>query len=80
MTDPDNQIQQLTAKAAKVQTLLTQAETKVESITEQIAEIDARMAEMNVTPENAEDKMAKLIEKRDKEIAKAQAAYDGLDI
>ncbi len=80
MIDPDSQIQQLTAKAAKVQTLLTQAETKVESITEQIAEIEARMAEMNVTPENAEDKMAKLIEKRDKEIAKAQAAYDGLDI
>lgn len=80
MTDRTNEIQALKAKQEKAQTLLTQAQTRKESLEERRQEVIAKMAAMNVTPENVEEKLAKLIEKRDALLAEAQKTLNGIEL
>lgn len=80
MTDPQEAVAALKKKQEKARTLLTQAQTRAEALQEQIAQIEEKMAAMNVTPENAEDKLAKLLAKRDAELAEKQALFDGIDL
>ena len=80
MTDRTNEIQQLQAKRDKAQTLLTQAQTRKESLEERRAENVAKMAKLGVTPENAEEKLAKLTKKLDLLLEDAQEKLAGIDL
>ncbi len=79
-TDRSDEINALKAKQEKAQTALTQAQTRRESLEERKAEVVAKMEAMGVTPENAEEKLAKLIAKRDELLAEAKEVLDGVQL
>ncbi len=83
MTDRTKEIQaleELEAKQEKAKTLVTQILTRQESLEATRADILAKMEAMNVSPDNAEEKLAKLVEKFDTLLAQEQQKLRGIDL
>lgn len=80
MTDRLSEIQELQARHAAAQTAMTQAQTRREALLERQGEVVAKMEALGVTPEDAGEKLAQLIEKRDRLIAEARAKLDSVEL
>ena len=80
MTDRTADIQALQTKAERVRTALTQEQTRLEGLNERRSEVVEKLAAMNVTPENGEEKLAKLNEKIEKELGVTRERLDGVDL
>lgn len=80
MTDRLAEIQALQTRREAAQTALTRARTQRESLIEKRDEVVGKMEAMGVTPENVEEKLGKLIEKRDRLISEARAKLDSVEL
>lgn len=74
------EIKQLQSRLSAAQTAITQAQTRRESAVERQQEIEAKMASMGVTPENAREKMAQLAEKFDSTIKQYVAEMEKVEL
>jgi chromosome segregation ATPase len=73
-------LQQLQEKKRRYEQLQTQAQTRVESIKEQLAAVTGKMEELGVDPETIDTKVAKLEEKQAAELAQAQEILNSIDV
>lgn len=80
MTDRLAEIQALQARRDAAQTALTQAQTRREALIERRAEVEDKMTAMGVTPENADEKLAQLIAKRDGLITEAGERLSAIEL
>lgn len=79
MTDRLAEINALKTKRDAAQTALTQAQTRRESLIERRDEVEAKMTAMGVTPDNADEKLAQLREKRDRLIDEATSELASIE-
>jgi len=79
MNDRLTEINALKTRRDAAQTALTQAQTRRESLIERRDEVEAKMTAMGVTPENADEKLQQLIEKRDRLIEEATAELASIE-
>jgi len=79
MNDRLQEIKDLQTKRDAAQTALTQAQTRRESLVERRDEVESKMTAMGVTPDNADEKLSQLIEKRDRLIEEARTELASIE-